>query len=84
MFPSSCKKSYKPQDVAEPACYYHAYTTKINVTQMKKVIFVHQNNPFSGLILLSEIVESFPKSFPLDDVYLITVITLFTKYLLNI
>lgn len=51
---------------------------------MKKVIFVHQNNPFSGLILLSEIVESFPKSFPLDDVYLITVITLFTKYLLNI
>lgn len=51
---------------------------------MKKVIFAHQNNPFSGLILLSEIVPSFLKSFPLDDVYIITTITLFTKYLLNI
>ena len=50
---------------------------------MKKIIFVHQNNPFYCLTVFSETVKSFHKSFPSNDVYIIKIITLFTKYLLS-
>lgn len=49
---------------------------------MKKLyLFIRIIHP-PGLTIFSEIVTSFHKSFPSGDVYIITTIALFTKYLL--